>query len=314
MKLKTLPKNIEIPNIKLRKPTRREVLLGLGASLMLLKTSSNQRRRIPQTRNRLESQIENYVDDWINPSINSRDVNRTGWLTYSLDSNEFLANVNGEEFFQAASMIKPFVGLAYLAKCFDENESLQYGPNGRRRLQRGIQLSRNSEITELMRTLGGPEETQETLSRYYPEIAEECRIISEIPRAGREYRNQATLRAYSKLCWQLANREDKPEIEELKRLMGLPGRDRIYTGTSRVNVSDGILDLPNGTQVWNKTGSTAKCIGDFGLIKVPSGEEYIFAGVVEREDRARNYTRWQRDAGDLIRGVSRHAYTAIRES
>ena len=210
-------------------------------------------------------------------------------------------------------MIKPFIGLAYLSKCYDRNETLTYGPNGRRILERSIQASKNNETTELIKTLGGPEETQETLEEYYPEIGQECRIISEIPRSGREYRNQATLRAYSKLCWQLANREDKPEFRELKRLMGLPGRDRIFTGTSGVNVPKRIRNLPNGTQIWNKTGGTSKCIGDFGLVKVPSGEEYIFAGVVERNEIASNYGQWGRQAGNLIRGVSRHAYTVIRE-
>lgn len=289
--------------------TRRNVLIATAASPFLM-TLTN---KTSFFRSDLESQIESYVGDWINPSINTRDANRTSWLVYSLDSNEFLANMKGNQFFQAASMIKPLVGLAYLSKCFDESEPLEYGPRGRGRLQRGIHRSTNTDITELMRILGGPDETQETLSKYYPEIADECRIVSEIPRNGREYDNQATLRAYSKLCWQLGNRTDKPEIREVKRLMGLPGRDRIFTGTSSVEVSEGIEDLPLGTQIWNKTGSTARCIGDFGLVKAPSGEEYIFAGVVERNERASNYTQWQEEAGDLIRGVSRYAYTAIKE-
>lgn len=78
--LKYLPQT-KLPTVKLRKPTRREFLGGSIASLFLLKTSSIQRERPTRfSYTNLESQIQDYVNNWINPSINSRDVNRTGWL------------------------------------------------------------------------------------------------------------------------------------------------------------------------------------------------------------------------------------------
>ena len=62
--------------------------------------------------------------------------------------------------------------------------------------------------------------------------------------------------------------------------MALPGRDRLYHGTS----------IPKGTLVYNKTGSTAHLIGDMGIL-VPKTKKggrfpYVIVGIIERRSKA----------------------------
>ena len=66
--------------------------------------------------------------------------------------------------------------------------------------------------------------------------------------------------------------------------MALPKRGRIYTGV------DGI---PEGTQVYNKTGSTARLCADMGILNVPGpgGRRYPYTlvGIIEKEQNAPDY-------------------------
>ena len=90
--------------------------------------------------------------------------------------------------------------------------------------------------------------------------------------------------------------------------MALPGRDRIHSGVSHI---------PKGTEVYNKTGSTARLCGDMGIliVKGPTGKRYPYAviGVIEKRHRARNYTTWIRARGDIIREVSDLVYKGIAQ-
>jgi beta-lactamase class A len=93
---------------------------------------------------------------------------------------------------------------------------------------------------------------------------------------------------------------------EIKRLMSMPGPDRIYTGAESV---------PSGTRVLNKTGSTARLCADMGILNVqgPDGQRYPYTliGIIEKQDKAINYSTWIRSRAEVIRDVSDIVYQSI---
>ena len=88
--------------------------------------------------------------------------------------------------------------------------------------------------------------------------------------------------------------------------MSLPGRDRLYDGTP----------IPQGTLVYNKTGSTAHLCGDMGIL-VPRDRNgkrypYIVVGVIQRDSRPKNYGNWMLTRGNVIRQVSTLVYEEMK--
>jgi len=67
-------------------------------------------------------------------------------------------------------------------------------------------------------------------------------------------------------------------VPEIKRLMALPGPDRILTG---------VASIPGSARVYNKTGSTARVCGDAGIrnVKGPDGKRYPYTviGIIEKD-------------------------------
>jgi len=90
--------------------------------------------------------------------------------------------------------------------------------------------------------------------------------------------------------------------------MALPGRDRLYYGTP----------IPQGTLVYNKTGTTAKLCGDMGILapKAKNGRRYpyIVVGIIEKEHKARNYGRWNMARSNVIRSISSLIYKEMKEN
>ena len=174
-------------------------------------------------------------------------------------------------------------------------------------MERMIQHSSNRSTNWVMRHVGGPQAVQALLEKHYPAIFKDLHLVEYIPRGGRTYRNKASISDYSRFLYALWNNE-LPAASEIKRLMALPGADRLYTG---------VEDLPAGTQVYNKTGSTSRVCGDMGIliVKGENGKRYpyILIGVIEKQNRARPYTTWIRSRGDVIRNVSNLVYQDIAE-
>ena len=90
--------------------------------------------------------------------------------------------------------------------------------------------------------------------------------------------------------------------------MALPGRDRLYTNAKRV---------PTGTKVYNKTGSTAMCCGDMGIL-VARGSNgrsypYLVIGIIESGSRNRAYGPWISSRGNVIREVSNLTYLSMKK-
>ncbi|MFA6316259.1 MAG: serine hydrolase [Elusimicrobiota bacterium] len=220
---------------------------------------------------------------------------RTAWSVYDFTTDEELVEINADLKLQAASLIKPFVALAYMHEV--EKGRKEYDPAARRMFERMIQRSNNPATNWAIKKLGGPSAVQKLLKAHYGNTLKDVELVEYIPQGGRTYRNKASVGDYSRFLLALW-KDELPGSDEIKRLMGLPKRDRLHT---RVN-------LPDDTEVFSKTGSTRHLCGDMGVIlaKGEDGKQYPYAiiGIIEKKSAARNYGRWLRARGNVIRQIS----------
>lgn len=230
---------------------------------------------------------------------------RTAWTVYDFTTGEELVSINGDMKLQAASLIKPFVALAYLHEVKAGRKA--YDAVALRRFERMIQHSDNSATNFLMKELGGPAAVGRLLRAAYPALAPDLDLVEYIPPGGRTYRNRASASDYSRFLLAMW-RGELPYSDEIKRLMALPKRDRLYTGAR---------DVPDDTGVLSKTGSTRHLCGDMGVLlaRTEDGREYPYAlvGLIEKKAPARHYLRWLRARGDVIREISGLVYQGIGE-
>jgi len=261
-------------------------------------TSTERTREI----HNLEAAVEDYINRLRKEGMLDPDE-RTGWSVYDFTTGEKLVTINEDEQFQAASLVKPFIAAAFFHKV--EQGELSYDRESRRQLERMIQHSNNASTNWVTRKVGGPQAVQRILKQQYPAIFQEIHLVEYIPAGGKTYRNKASVHDYSRFLYALW-KEDIAGAREIKRLMALPGRDRIYTG---------VRGVPKGTRVYNKTGSTARLCGDMGILNVKGADgkwyPYTLIGVIEKEQNAANYTSWIRSRSDIIRHVSSIVYQGI---
>jgi len=252
---------------------------------------------------RVEANIEDYIKE-MRRKGKIRGDERTGWMVYDLQNDRSLVNINGDQQFQAASMIKPFVALAFFHQV--KNGKIKYGPKSRKMLEAMIQRSSNSATNWAMRQVGGPATAERLLRKNYGTIFRNTVITEYIPASGRTYKNSAPPSDYIRFLRALWNAE-LPYSKEIRRIMALPKRDRLYYGTP----------IPRGTLVYNKTGSTAHLCGDMGIIvaKTRHGQRYPYAiiGVIEGSSRPANYGNWMLTRGNVIRKVSTIVYQDMKK-
>jgi beta-lactamase class A len=253
----------------------------------------------------LETAVENYIDRLRQEGKLDSDE-RTGWSVYDFTTGEKLVTINEDEQFQTASLVKPFIAAAYFSRV--QEGKLTYNGESRRHLERMIQHSNNASTNWVMRKVGGPDAVERLLKQRYPAIFQDIQLVEYIPAGGKTYRNKASVHDYSRFLYALW----KGEIagaQEIKRLMALPGRDRIYTG---------VRGVPRSTKVYNKTGSTARLCADMGILSVQGADgrryPYTLIGIIEKEQNAADYTAWIRSRGDIIRNVSSIVYQSIAEN
>lgn len=224
----------------------------------------------------------------------------TSWSVYDLTSGEKLVDINEDKPMQAASLVKPFFAMIFFDKV--RAGELKYGPTSRRKLTAMIRRSNNRSTNWVLRHLGGPREVDRILREKYSHIFKDTRIVEYIPWGGRTYRNKSSVHDYSRFLYALWH-GDLPGASEIKRLMSLPNRDRLYTGAR---------DIPKGTVVYDKTGSTKHLCGNMGILEVnsPDGKKYAYTliGVIQKDKPAHNYTSWITSRGDIIREVSNIVY------
>lgn len=250
-----------------------------------------------------EAQIETLIKKLRKKGTLAKDE-MTGWVVYDLERDRTLVDINANQSFQAASMIKPFVALAFFHQV--KVGKLKYGPKSRRKMELMIQRSNNSATNWVMKLAGGPAQVERILKKEYGHIFKRTEIKEYIPSGGRTYKNHALPSDYVRFLRSLWKKE-LPYGKELRRLMALPGRDRLYHGTP----------IPTGTLVYNKTGSTAHLCGDMGILaprlKKGGRYPYVIVGVIERKSRAANYGQWITSRGKVIREVSTLVYKEMKK-
>lgn len=253
----------------------------------------------PPSARDLERAVEQYIKRQRALGLISSDE-RTGWSVYDFTTGEKLVTINEDVRFQAASLIKPFFALAFFIE--ERAGRLNYGPKTRRHMRRMIQHSNNGSTNWVLRRVGGPRAAERILKTHYPGIFRDTYIVEYIPKGGRTYRNKASVHDYSRFLYALW-KDEIPGAREIRRLMALPGSDRIFTGAK---------DVPKGTGVYNKTGSTSRLCGDMGILVVKGRDgrryPYTLVGVIEKDRRAKNYSSWIKSRGDVIRNVSNIVY------
>lgn len=252
----------------------------------------------------LEAEIESYIK-----SLRGRGVvsgnERTAWLVMDLTSGSKLVSINENTSLQAASMVKPYLALAFFHQVRAGN--IIYGSKSRRQMELMIQKSNNSSTNWVMQQTGGPAATEALLKRHYPDLCRQLRLVEYIPENGRTYRNMGSAADYGRFLTALWKKQ-LPYSDEILRIMHLPGRDRLYTDARQV---------PKGTQVYNKTGSTAMCCGDMGIL-VARGRNgrsypYILIGIIENGRRTNSYSSWISNRADVIREVSNKVYLTMKK-
>ncbi|MCH1408016.1 MAG: class A beta-lactamase-related serine hydrolase [Verrucomicrobiales bacterium] len=251
----------------------------------------------------VEEAIEHYIKSLRAKGVIRRDE-RTAWLVHDFTTGKKLASINENTPLQAASMIKPYLALAFFHQV--KAGRLIYGSTSRRHMELMIQKSNNTSTNWVMQQTGGPSATQVLLKRYYPDLCRNIRLVEYIPKNGRTYANRGSAEDYSRFLSALWQRR-LPHSSEILRVMGLPGNDRLYTDARRV---------PAGTIVYNKTGSTAMCCGDMGIL-VARGRNgksypYIIVGIIESGHRNTSYGSWISRRADVIREVSNIVYMGMK--
>jgi beta-lactamase class A len=250
----------------------------------------------------LENNIKEFLQDQREKGKLSRDE-VTGWMVYDLLRDESLVDINADQAFQAASMIKPFVALAYFHQV--QRGKLKFTPESRRKIEASIQRSNNAATNWVMRKAGGPAQCQAILKGSYGHIFKRTAIREYIPAGGRTYRNTAAPSDYIRFLHALWAKK-LPYDSELSRIMALPKRGRLYDGTP----------IPEGTRVYNKTGTTAHLCGDMGILvaHTRNGHNYPYAlvGIIERRSRPSDYENWMLTRGNIIRQVSTLVYEEMK--
>lgn len=227
---------------------------------------------------------------------------RTAWAVYDFTTGENLVEINADLPLQSASLVKPFLALAFMSHV--EKGRLVYDDLSRRQMTKMIQVSDNAAADWVMRRLGGPAAVERQLHDEFGAMLPGVEVKEYIPAGGRTYRNKATARDYSRFLLALW-RDELPGSKEIKRLMALPKRDRLRSG----------VPLPPDVEVYSKTGTTSHLCGDIGVLeaKGPDGRTYAYTlvGIIEKERAARHYLSWMHSRGNVIRYVSYLVYRRI---
>ena len=259
----------------------------------------------------IEKRINHYIGNLRRRGVIQADE-KTAWSVYDFKKREKLVSINENSAFQSASMIKPFVALAYFYKLKNDKKNYRYTQRIRKKMEAMIRYSNNHATNFFIRSISKkphqqrPHEVEKILKNHAPGVFQQIRIREYIPRNGRTYRNKASARDYSRFLYALWH-ESLPYSREIKRLMGLHNRDRISVGVDIV---------PAVTKVYDKTGTTARLCGDMGIIEAVGRDgktyPYTFIGIIEKQHRAKNYGQWARSRSNVIRSVSGMVYADMK--
>ena len=301
-----------LPEDPVLNPARRELLAGMalcsGALLLGVPSFAEAGRQ--------ESSLQRKVVKLVKRMRSKgliRPEEKTSWSVYDFTTRQKLVAINEDIPRQAASMIKPFVAQAYFYKLDESRGKMRYTSDVRRTMESMIRRSSNPATNRIMSIVSrheknrGARDVERVLKKEAPGVFRETRIVEKIPANGRTYRNLASAHDYSRFLYALWH-DRMPYAGELRKIMSLPNRDRIYHG---------VKSIPQGVKVYDKTGSTARLCGNMGIIEAPGrgGRRYpyTFIGIIERPSRAKNYGSWITRRSNAIRAVSDLVYRDMKQ-
>ncbi len=298
--------------ININSGRRRFMMLAASLPLFAAGTFTTDTVLAASRQNNIEQRINDYISKLRGRGFIHADE-KTAWSVYDFKKRQKLVSINENRPYQCASMIKPFIALAYFYKLKYNKKNYRYTSSIRKKMEAMIQHSDNHATNYFIRLLSKkskhqqPAEVEKTLKHHAPGIFQQTRIREFIPRNGRTYRNKASARDYSRFLYALWH-DELPYSHELKRLMGLPNSDRI---------SAGVAIVPPVTRVYDKTGTTARLCGDMGIMEAVGRDgdtyPYTFIGIIEKQHRAKNYGQWARSRSNIIRSVSGMVYTEMKQ-
>ena len=292
--------------------TRRDFLAGLALCSGGLLLGAPSFAQAGRRQSDLQKQVVDLVQRMRSQGL-IRPEEKTSWSVYDFTSGKKLVAINEDIPRQAASMIKPFVAQAYFYKLETSSGKMRYTNEVRRTMERMIRRSSNTATNRIMSIVSrneknrGAKDVERVLKKNAPGIFRETRIVEKIPANGRTYRNLASAHDYSRFLYAMWH-DRMPYADELREIMSLPNRDRIYHG---------VRSIPKGVRVYDKTGSTARLCGNMGIIEAPGrgGRRfpYTFVGIIERPSRAKNYGSWITRRSNAIRAVSNLVYLDLKQ-
>lgn len=298
---------------------RRRLLLavmGMGGMLATgLPVTAFARTAKPAVPTGTGSALENEIKDYLAAMRQDGRLaadEKTAWSVYDLTQNQPLVALNENTPFQCASMIKPLVALAYFVRHSENPARYPYDAATRYRMEEMIRDSNNRATNYFISAISDaplsrrPRELERLLKRRVRGVFRQTSIMEFIPPDGRCYRNRASAGDYSRFLHALWH-DRLPFAMEIKTLMGLPNHDRLVQG---------VPEIPMGTLIYDKTGTTARLCGDMGIL-VARGLDgqnypYIVVGMIEKARRAQPYWRWVTDRSELIREISTLVYRGMK--
>ncbi|MBP3195308.1 MAG: serine hydrolase [Cardiobacteriaceae bacterium] len=231
----------------------------------------------------------------------------TAWQVVDINSGRHLLDINHHLPLQAASMIKPFVCQAYFFQNRRNPGLFPITDDIINTMRLMIVKSSNTSTNKIIDRVGGPYAVQSILRREAGDIFRNTIVVESIPAGGKTYRNRASCGDYTRFM-QALWRDKLPQSKLLKSLMSIKNPDRIATRTQFV---------PQNLTIYDKTGSTSQCCGDFGIVefidKHGYAKPYSFAAVIEKSRSCDNYGSWIKSRGNVIREVSDLVYLHIEK-
>jgi len=251
----------------------------------------------------LESKIESCLSEKIDGGKLTRHET-IAFLVHDYVAGKTIVSRNAHVPMQTASMVKPFVALAYFHGV--RNGLYRYTAVNMKRLMWMLRDSCNHSTNLIMRSLGGPDEVHHLLIDNYPHIFKQMSIVEYIPKGGKTYKNMASADDYNRFLQELWAQR-LPYSDKILRYMHLPNNDRIYKR---------VKSIPKETLVYDKSGTTGMLCGNMGLLsaKGKDGKRYPYniIGIIQRDRRADGVC-WQYSRGWIIRELSGIVYEHMKK-
>lgn len=276
----------------------------------------------------LEEKIVRHIADLKKSGKIAHDEN-VGFLVFDFKANERLVSVYTDTQMQAASMMKPYVALAYLHTVAQEKSIDPFiMEHLRKMLQESDNVSTNFIMDKVeVEGIKGPEAIQSILLNNYGNILKQTNIIDYIPLTPKEkesakrqglmvsegesyYSNLSSLNDYQGFLDALWHNH-LPHSNKLKELMSETRWNRVLSR---------ILGKPKKTILYNKTGTTARVCGDISIVEAKDKDDnlypYSIIAIIEKKNRVNGelaYHKWARSSSDVIRELSVLAHESMKQ-